>query len=154
MANLVPQAGATSFKQTGYTKLWWGTDALGTTLGYIVVSANPKQRSETIGTEQGSGFTAVITQLVDGIDYAITVEEDLTIVPPHVGSVVILDNIFVAGTALGNVAPFGNVAIGNGNFVVVDNDFKGARKEVGQRVILAKAYVAIAALNGGGNPAI
>jgi hypothetical protein len=149
-----PSAGTTSFKQQGYTQLWWGTEAL--PLGnYIAVSCRPKQRADTIETQQGSGLTAVVTQVVDGSDFEITVEEDLTITPPHVGSLVILENIFVSGAALGNtIPPFGATAITNGNFLVINNDFNAERKAVGQRVLLCKSYVALNAANGGGNPNI
>jgi hypothetical protein len=149
-----PSAGTTSFKQTGYTQLWWGTEAL--PLGnYIVVSARPKQRADTIRTEQGSGLTAVISQVVDGSDFEITVEEDLTITPPHVGSVVTLENIFVSGAALGNtIPPFGNTAITNGSFLIINNDFNAERKAVGQRVLLAQSFVAVTGVTGGGNPVI
>jgi hypothetical protein len=147
-----PAAGATSFQQIGYTTLFWGTEALPFN-SYIVVSARPKQRADTIETQQGSGLTAVVTQVVDGSDFELTVEEDLTITPPVVGALVTLTNIFVAGTALGStIPPFGVTAISNGTFLVVNNDFNAERKAVGQRVVLCKSYVAVAAANGGGNP--
>ena len=149
-----PGAGTTSFKQQGYTQIWWGTEAV--PLGsYLVVSARMKQNADTIPTMQGSGLTAVETQIIDGMDAEVTVEEDLTIVPPHVGSLVTFENIFVSGAALGNtLPPFGDAAVTTGTFLVVNNDLNTARKEPGQRVLQLRACVATTGITGGGNPTI
>ena len=148
-----PGAGTTSFKQQGYTQIWWGTEAV--PLGnYLVVSSRMKQNADTIPTMQGSGLTAVETQIIDGMDAEVTVEEDLTIAPPHVGSLVTFENIFVSGAALGNtLPPFGDAAVTTGTYLVVNNDLNTARKEPGQRVLQLRACVATTGITGGGNPA-
>ena len=149
-----PGAGTTSFKQQGYTQIWWGTEAL-PFQNYLVVSSRMKQNADTIPTIQGSGLTAVETQIIDGMDAEVTVEEDLTIVPPHVGSLVTFENIFVSGAALGNtLPPFGDAAVTTGTFLVVNNDLNTARKEPGQRVLQLRACVATTGITGGGNPTI
>ena len=149
-----PGAGTTSFKQQGYTQIWWGTEAV--PLGnYLVVSSRMKQNADTIPTMQGSGLTAVETQIIDGMDAEVTVEEDLTIAPPHVGSLVTFENIFVSGAALGNtLPPFGDAAVTTGTYLVVNNDLNTARKEPGQRVLQLRACVATTGITGGGNPTI
>lgn len=123
---------------------------------YIVVSVRPAQSAETVNTMQGSGLTAVSTDIIDGQRQEITVEEDLSITPPPVSTLVTLTNVFLgAGAGGGNtIAPFGNSAVNTGTFKVESNDFSVARKEVGTRVFLCRAYAAINACNGGGNPAI
>ena len=146
--------GLNAFKQQGYTQIWWGTEAV-PFQNYLVVSARMKQNADTIPTMQGSGLTAVVTQIIDGMDAEVTVEEDLTIAPPHVGSLVTFENIFVSGAALGNtLPPFGDAAVTTGTFLVVNNDLNTARKEHGQRVLQLRAYVATTGVTGGGNPAI
>ena len=148
--------GLNAFIQRGYTTLAWGTEPFGTNVAtanaYIVISARPAQRSETIGTQQGSGLTAVTTTLIDGYNFEFTVEEDVTIVPPYVGQLVTLQTPF--GSALTNsIAPFGTSPIAGGTYQVESNDYNAARKEPNTRVILARAYAAMTAANGGGNPA-
>lgn len=147
--------GLSGIKQSGYQKLMWGTEALGNaTYSYILVSGKASQVAETINTPQGSGLTAVTTDIIDGQRWEFTCEEDLSIAPPPVTTLVTLQNVFVA--ALGNtIAPWGATAIANtGVFKVENNDFNAERKAVGTRVIVARAYVAINTMNGGGNPAI
>jgi hypothetical protein len=149
--------GLNAILQRGYTTLFWGTEPLGPNLAtanaYIVVSARPAQRSETIATQQGSGVTAVTTTVIDGYNFEFTVEEDVTIIPPPVGTIVQLQTPF--GAALGSgLPPFGVGSIAGGNYQVENSDFNASRKEVGTRVILARAYAAISAANGGGNPNI
>lgn len=155
-----PAANSTNtFQQRGYTKLLWGTEPFGTGLGdggnstYIVVSARPAQVSTTINTEQGSGLVAVTTDLIDGQRFEITVEEDLSVVPPPVSTIVTLQNVFKGMLGTG-IAPFGSSAIANGLFKIENNDLQAARKEAGQRVLVARAYPLISACNGGGNPNI
>src|ERR1700689_2523753 len=112
---VIPGAGNTTVKQTGFTTLVLGAEAYavsngngGATSGngYVVVSADPAQRGETIETMQGSGLTAVVTQIIDGVDFRVTVEEDATLVPPHIGSIVSAVNPYVTAGSW-NVAPLG-----------------------------------------------
>jgi hypothetical protein len=161
MASAPPQAaGLSGIKQSGYTKLFWGTESLGAGLpnssgfSYIVTSARASQVVDNVETQQGSGLTAVLTQVIDGQRWEFTVEEDLAITPPPVSTLVTLQNVFVAALGI-TIAPWGNSAIANtGTFVIENNDFNGERKAVGTRVLIARAYVAMNTVNGGGNPAI
>lgn len=158
----IPLAGNTAVKQTGFTTLVLGTEGYavsnGNTAasvgnGYIIVSADPKQRADTIETPQGSGLTAVVTQIVDGVDWQVTVEEDATLGPPHVGSLVSASNPFLT-TAGWNVVPFGASTFSSGVYLVLNNDVQIARKEINKRVLLLRSFVAISNCNGGGNPVI
>lgn len=158
----IPLAGNTAVKQTGFTILVLGTEGYpvsnGNTAasvgnGYIVVSADPRQRADTIETMQGSGLTAVITQIVDGTDFNVTVEEDATLGPPHVGSLVSAVNPFLT-TAGWNVVPFGSSTFTAGLYLVLNNDVKVERKQINQRTLALRSYVAVSNCNGGGNPVI
>lgn len=158
-----PQASnATQVAQTGFTTLVLGAEGYlvgnGSSApsaggGYIVVSAEPSQRATTIETEQGSGLTAVVTQIIDGTDFQVTVEEDATLAPPHVGSKVSVVNPFLTTTGW-NVAPFGGSSFTQGVYLVLNNNVRVARKEINQRVLLLRAFSAISGINGGGNPTI
>ena len=158
----IPGASNTSVKQTGFTTLVLGAEAYavsnggGTATsgnGYIVVSVDPTERAETIETTQGSGLTAVITQIKDGVDFRVTVEEDATLAPPHVGSIVAAVNPFLT-TAGWNVAPLGNSVFTSGLYIVLNNDVRVERKQINQRTLNLRAYVAISNCNGGGLPVI
>lgn len=159
MANPPTAYSTNTVAQRGYTKLLLGTEPFGGLIGsantatYIVISARPAQVATTLNTEQGSGLSAVTTDLIDGQRFELTVEEDLNIAPPTVGMLVTLQNVF--GGALGNaIAPFGTANISNGVFKIENNDLQSARKEIGQRVLVARAYALINSCNGGGNPNI
>lgn len=158
----IPNAGPTSVKQTGFTTLTLGAEGYPVSngsggavvgSGYIVVSADPKQRADSIETMQGSGLTAVVTQIIDGTDFQVTVEEDATLGPPHVGSIVSAVNPFLT-TAGWNVAPLGTTAFTSGQYLVLNNDVQVERKQINRRVLLLRSYVAISNCNGGGNPVI
>lgn len=141
--------------QRGYTVLTFGTEWVGNNMAthgsYIVTDVRAAQRAETVPALQGSGATAVITQVVDGQDFNITVIDDGSVIPPYVGQIVQLQNVFYQ--QIGNtVAPFGNTLALTGNFVVENNDFHSSRKNYGERTILAKAYQLITGIQGANNP--
>ena len=146
--------GNSAFISQGYTKLWWGTEALFPQSGYIVTSARSAQVAETIPIAQGSGMTVVTQTIIDGSRWEITVEEDLTIEPPAVGQVVKLQQVFISAAIGNSVPPYNNTALNLGNYEVESNDFNAARKEVGTRVFMCRAYQGITNVGGGQNPTV
>lgn len=161
MASNPPAAnGLSGIRQVGYTRIAWGTEAYGANLSntagstYIVKSVRAGQVAESIPLTQGSGLTAVLTQVIDGQRMEFTVAEDLNIAPPPVSTICVLQNVFVANIG-STIAPFGNTAIANvGSFLVENNDFSVQEKAYGERTLVCRAYVAMNTINGGGNPAI
>ena len=145
--------GQQAFKTQGYTKLWWGTEALFTELGYIVISARSTQDARTVNNQQAAGVTAVTTDIVDGAAWEIAVEEDLTIAPPAVGQAVFMQNVFFGGAGV-SVPPYGATAMPAFLFKVENNNFNAARREPGTRTFLCRSYAAIASASGGGNPGL
>ena len=153
-------SGNNAILQRSYTTIQFGTESIGANFAgggtYIVKSARVTQQTELIKIAQGSGLTAGTIQLIDGKTFTITVEDDQTIAPPWVGELVTLQNFFPpasGGTAnYPNIAPWGSATMANGTYLVVNNDFAAARKEPGERVIVAEAFALLAAANGGGNP--
>jgi hypothetical protein len=119
--------------QTGGTQIRWGTDGLYGS--YIVVSATPADEIETLYVENGTGLKAVRVMLFQGRRYNITVVDDHLISPPSFGTMITLLDPMNAG-------------VGN-SFIVIENSYNAARKEAGQRVILAEFVTLI---EGGGTP--
>lgn len=117
------------------TTIVWGTDwakygALG---GYIVKSVRPSERVEEMRIENGTGLTAVEILLIDGQDYEVTVVDETTVLPPVASSVILLQSPFVGPHASGD---------GTAYFLVVNNSYNSARKQEGERVILARSFTA------------
>ncbi len=125
-----PTAPSTGFVAAGVTTIVWGTDgfAQGALLHYIVKSIRASQRTEEAKVENGTGLTSTEILLIDGYDYEFTVVDDSTVNPPVAGQIVSLVNPTVGnqtGTTL---------------FEVINNSYNAARKQEGERVMLARAF--------------
>lgn len=122
---------STGYLAEGLTTIVWGTTGFsqGSLAGYIVKTIRPSQRVEELRVENGVGLTAAEILLLDGYDMEITVVDDTAVVsPPAVGSILSL------------VTPFQTTLL---NFLVVNNSYNAARKQEGERVILARAFTLI-----------
>jgi hypothetical protein len=117
-----------NFAAYGNPLIVWGTEGI---MGsYIVVTASESQRISEIDIEQGSGFTAILILLMDGITVDVEVVDDTTIAPPVFGNTVTL------------VTPFGTIPM-----AMVKNDANQARKREGMRSFTFKSFVAISGLH-------
>ena len=118
-----------NFAAYGNAFIVWGTDSI---LGsYIVTTASESQRIEEINIAQGSGFTAILILLLDGITVDIEVVDDTSIIPiPGFGSTVTL------------ATPWGAIPM-----VLVKNDANQARKREGMRTFTFKSFVGILGLH-------
>jgi len=98
---------------SGVTTLIWGTDGMmisptpgGTFAGtgyYIVESIDQETDAETIYIENGSGQKAARIQIINGMKWTLSVQDDTGMTPPTVGSTaVILDGArLISNTAGG-----------------------------------------------------
>ena len=124
------------------TTITWGTGGFvpaagnGSSTNYstaIVKSVKVAERNSLNLIEQGAGLTAQSVLILDGLDYEITVEDDSSIVWP------------IGGQNIGLICPqMGINGVSNTTanipMEVVNNDYNGARKTAGERVIMAKSY--------------
>lgn len=122
--------------------------------GYILKSVHYTQMTDTIKTQQGSGFTAVVTIIIDGAQAELTVEEDANIVPPTVGQRVVLAAPLSTASSAGLVPPLGGAGFTTAGFTILNNNLSGTRKEVNERVLLAEGWAAVPNSNAGGNPSV
>lgn len=120
-----PPATSTAFLLQGVTTIKWGTDGIWT--GYTVVSCTPNDEVETLYVENGTGLKSTRIILWQGRRMNITVVDDTTITPPTPGSTVTLANIISSTTGSTNLT-----------FRIVENSYNAARKEAGQRVLVAE----------------
>ncbi len=116
------------FAAYGNPLIVWGTE--GIFGSYIVTTASESQRISEINIEQGSGFTAILILLMDGINVDIEVIDDTTIFPPAFGQIATL------------VTPFGSIPM-----AMTKNDANQARKREGMRSFTFKSFVAINVLH-------
>ena len=117
-----------NFAQWGAPLLVWGTEGIAG--NYIVLSASESQRIETIPIMQGAGFTAILVQLMDGLDVNIEVVDDLSVTP------------FTFGVAVSFVTPYGTVAM-----AMTKNEANQAPKREGHRSFTFQSFVAIQGLH-------
>ena len=117
-----------NFAQWGAPLLVWGTEGIAG--NYIVLSASESQRIETIPIMQGAGFTAILVQLMDGLDVNIEVVDDLNVTP------------FTFGTAVSFITPYGTVLM-----TMTKNEANQAPKREGHRSFTFQSFVAIQGLH-------
>ena len=94
----LPGGGSTGYTIAGVTTLFWGTDGLlkspapgGSFAGtgyYIVESVDPKQKAEQVWGENGTGVEVWRVNIVHGAQSTITVQDDTSMTPPTVGTLV------------------------------------------------------------------
>lgn len=114
------------------TTVAWGTDGIYS--GAIVISFRSSQMAEEVKIENGSGLTATLIGLLDGETCEITCVDDRAITWPQ----------FFATIALYDPNNTGGGTIGSTTtFQVISGDYNVARKQPGERVILAKKYTLI-----------
>jgi len=88
---------------------------------------------EEIKIENGTGLTSEQIMLVDGEEIEITVVDDRNIAfPQATNTITLLSPITNTGTVSSNTT-----------YQVVNNNYNAARKQEGERVILAKKYTLI-----------
>ena len=97
---------------------------------YVVLSANESQRIENIPIMQGAGFTAILVQLMDGLDVNIDVIDDTNVQPPAFGVSVQL------------LTQFGSVPM-----ALTKNEANQAPKREGHRSFTFQSFVAITGLH-------
>jgi len=111
---------------TGVTTIRWGTThAWAPNTSAIVISADSAEETEKIYLEQGEGLRATRIILKHGATWDFTIQDDSGAFPsgPNVGQNVVVTNFLGGG---------GNASV---NAVVVDDNYRAARKQEGQRVI-------------------
>ena len=118
-----------NFQVYGNSYIVWGTE--GIFGSYIVLSASESQRIEEIDIMQGSGFTAIVVLLMDGVNVDIEVIDDTSITPPTIAA-----NPFLI------VSPFGSIPM-----LLVKNDANQAPKREGHRSFQFKSFTAISGLH-------
>ena len=123
---------------SGSPTIRWGTDGINPQglATAIVVSCSPSDEVETLYVENGTGLKVVRVMLWQGRKVNITIVDDSTITAPFPGA-----SISLFDPMHGN-----NAAL---VFTVLDNSYNAARKEPGQRVIVAEYLTMI---EGGGTP--
>jgi hypothetical protein len=130
-----PSPSSTTFTErvgTLPTTVAWGTD--GIMSGAIVISFRSSQMAEEVKIENGSGLTATLIGLLDGETCEITCVDDRAITwPQFFDTVELFDPNNAGGGTIG--API--------NFQVISGDYNTARKQPGERVILAKKYTLV-----------
>lgn len=114
--------------------LAWGTDGIYS--GVILKSIRSTEMVEEVKIENGTGLTACLVGLRDGDEVELTCEDDrhITTWPRFMGTVVLLD------PGIGSVD---GTLSSTTTFQVISNNWSGARKQNGERVILAKKYTLI-----------
>lgn len=125
-----------SVQQDG-TLVVWGTDGIiqlpvpaagfAATGFYIVVSCEETEKVDLDYGENGTGIEIRRTILKHGRRWNVTVIDDVTFTPPLVGTTITIVDI-LAGTTSGNAAS-AKVA------TVIDNSYRAAQKQPGQRVL-------------------
>jgi len=110
----------------GTTTIRWGTgQAWPASATAIVLSADEAEDVEKIYLEQGEGLRATRILLKHGHTWDYTVQDDSSIFAtgPNVGDTVVVTNFLNGGTNASNSG------------VIVDTNYRAARKQEGQRVI-------------------
>lgn len=129
---------------TGVTTIRWGTQ--GACNSAIVISADQAQEVEKIYLEQGEGLKATRIMLKQGQTWDFTFQDDSTVfaTPPKVGDVITVTD-FMGSNNAATTGWFGTV---------VDNNYRTARKQEGQRVIRVENLILIdtQTVGGGGTP--
>jgi len=125
----------------------WGTDGIlvsnvaganltnvgAGTFNVIVKNIRSMQMAEEVKIENGTGLTATQIILIDGNQVELTVVDDRNMIFPTVDQIIaLIDPITESGFP--SVRTF---------FRVVSNDYNAARKQEGDRVMLAKVYTLI-----------
>lgn len=129
-----PAAGSTTFQVHGTlpATIAWGTDGMYS--GIIVKSVRVRQMIEEIKIENGSGLTSNQVLLNDGDEVEITCVDDRALTFPASNATITL------------LSPLPTGAAGTSElFQVIDNSYNAARKQEGERVIMAKKYTLITA---------
>ena len=117
-----------NFSVDGNSYIVWGTD--GIFPSYIVTTASQETRVSEIDIEQGTGFTAIVILLNDGLDVDITVIDDTSVNPPIIGNIVTLST------------PFGSIPM-----LLVKEKTDQARKREGMRTFNFKSFNAVTGLH-------
>lgn len=114
----------TGYRSDGLTTLVWGT---GNSInsGYIVVSIDESEKTETYYVENGTGIEAARVMLNQGRRWNVTCIDDNSISPPVFGSTVQLWTHSLQSSNANALA----------TAVVINNDVRAARKTEGQRVL-------------------
>ena len=106
-----PSLPSTGFKSQGVATFVWGTQgfqaASAAVSSYIIKSVRVEERTEEPVIENGDGLTATQIQLLDGLNYEITVVDNTAVVPPVAGQVgnVVIPQLGVNGTVNNNAVP-------------------------------------------------
>ena len=121
-------AAFSNFSVDGNSYIVWGTD--GIYPSYIVTTASQETRVSEIDIEQGTGFTAIVILLNDGLDVDITVIDDTSVNPPIIGNIVTLST------------PYGSIPM-----LLVKEKTDQARKREGMRTFNFKSFNAVTGLH-------
>jgi len=126
----------------GVTSIRWGTHgflnspAPGGAAGYYVVTRfGQKSLVENTKLPNGIGLTSTRVQLIDGVEFTITVRDDTGMTPPRIGTLV---SIVDAAGMLGTYTP-GTAYPAR----IIDNNYEAAPKQPGERMLVAERLVLI-----------
>ncbi len=115
-----------NYSATGVTTIKWGTGgAWANAPTAIVISADQAREVEKIYLEQGDGLKSTRILLNQGTNWDFTIQDDSTIFasPPNIGENVVVANFLGTGA---NYTYKG---------MIIDSNYKAARKQEGQRVL-------------------
>jgi hypothetical protein len=133
----------TGYAVDGISTIRWGTEGLLQSPApasgyYTVLSFDQKELVDVIKLPQGVGLTSGRVRIKDGGHWAITVRDDTTMTPPIVGTLMqFVDAAGIKGT------------VGLRYFcTVVENDYKTAIKQAGERVLIAENLLLIESQSG------
>lgn len=124
--------------QSNLQTIRWGTDGINPfgNAALIVISCTPSDEIEPIYVENGTGLRSVRIILWQGRRVNFTVVDDSTITPPTPGQTITYSDPLSGATFASK-------------FVVIENSYNAARKEPGQRVIVAEFLTNV---EGAGSP--
>lgn len=128
----------TGYKAEGVTTVRWGTDNVLQSPKpsggfYVVLRAPQKALVENIKLPNGVGITVTRIQLIDGVQFTLTVRDDTRMTPPQVG-----DSLSIVDMA-GMIGSSGQVITAT----VVENDYEAALKQAGERVLLLENLILV-----------
>lgn len=127
-------ANNSNYSAAGVTTIRWGTSgAWVPNASAVVISADQAAEVEKIYLEQGDGLKSTRILLNQGKNWDFTIQDDTGVFssPPSVGDNVVVVNFLGNGT---NYTYKG---------IIIDNNYRAARKQEGQRVLRVESLTLV-----------